>query len=427
MTGLIIYTLIITLLLISIWKNPGVTLVAVLCLFAIDQWGLVTSTFLRNNSSLSNIILGSLVLVGFLKSLLTGRINKFHLTWNKSYLVSIILVTYSAVSILWSPMYDTALDKWIDQAPYFIVMVWLMPLTLNNAQYVEKSLTIFQIMGIFLVLLFLFFVEWEGRGIVIDGQQSLALPLAIAQLAAMTFFSSLFYKNNRFNLVMIYRLVSMCLPLALIFQTGSRGPIFSVVICGLLFLPFYLNVNNLRGVIAFSIIISVAALASFYSFNEFSSTDTRWSDKELTEDMLGRFNNIGILLDKWADGNALDWLFGLGSSASFSPNILGFYPHNVPLEILAEEGLVGFSLFIIILFISLKYIIKHIALNKLDLEGKAASIVFSAATIFMLLHSIKSGAFVGSSYLLMTFVVLERYYYLRLIRLKRVINNSKVM
>jgi hypothetical protein len=115
-------------------------------------------------------------------------------------------------------------------------------------------------------------------------------------------------------------------------------------------------------------------------------------------------------------------LFGLGSSASFDPAILGFYPHNVPMEILAEEGLIGFGLFAYLFFLTLQYIRKHISLSSRDSGGRYAVAIFSAGALFMFLHSLKSSSLIGSSYLFMIFVVLERYYYLRLERMRHNIN-----
>jgi len=417
MFGLATYGLMILALVVGIWRNPGVTLVAVLCLFAIDQWGLVSSPFLWENSAISNILLGSIVLIGFIKSFLSGRIVRFYFRKNKIYVVSVIFLLYAALSILWSPVQALAAEKWLDQAPYFIVMVVLMPMTLNNPYLVEKSLLFFQAFGTVLVVLFLFFVEWRGRGIVVEGAgDGLALPLAIAQLAAMTFFASLFYRHNKFNFVMVFRIASMCMAVFLILLTGSRGPLFSLVFCGAIFFPYYLQSKNIKNIVSGMVVFAIVGTALYVGFNQFSSMDTRWSQEELSEDMFGRFHNTAIVLSAWADGNILIWFFGLGSSASFDPDIYGFYPHNVPMEILAEEGLIGFGLFLYLLVLTLQYVRKHIKLSKTDSDGHYAVAVFSAGALFLFIHSLKSGALVGSSYLFMIFVVLERFYHLRLDR-----------
>ncbi len=51
------------------------------------------------------------------------------------------------------------------------------------------------------------------------------------------------------------------------------------------------------------------------------------------------------LLSYWFSKGPIYWMFGIGSSASFHPNIVGIYCHVVIVEVLCELGLLGLGLY----------------------------------------------------------------------------------
>lgn len=421
MIGLVSYGLIILLLVVGVWLNPSITLAAVLCLFAIDQWGMLSSPTLRANSAISNLLLGSIILLGFLKAFFMGRIQPVSPNKDPVLFLTIALVAYAIVTCLWSPMGAFGFSYWMDQLPYYIVMVILMPLTLNSHGEVANALRVFQFLGAGLIALFIFFAQWSGRGIAIEGSREvLTLPLALASLAATVFFVALFDSNKKVGLWLIFRLACMGMAVALIFMSGSRGPVIGLVLAAGLLFPVYTNMTNVRGFFGLMALGGVLAGFLYYGYTVLTAGDTRWSREEFTEDFYGRFYAISTVLGEWADGGPVAWLLGIGSSASFLPRLGGIYPHNVPGEILAEEGLIGFVIFISICWITFRYMRWHIQLCKFDPESRAVVAVFGATAVFLFFNSFKTGALVGSSYLFMIFVVIERYFQLRVIRLQEI-------
>ena len=103
------------------------------------------------------------------------------------------------------------------------------------------------------------------------------------------------------------------------------------------------------------------------------------------------------------------WVFGLGSSASYDKEIVGFYTHVIPIEILAEEGLFGFSLFILIIIFSIQNIIKIVRLVDRVGLNRNVIVVLGSSSLFMLIVSFKSGALVGAYYLFLFPILIERY------------------
>ncbi|HNK51686.1 MAG TPA: hypothetical protein PKX75_21965, partial [Nitrospira sp.] len=69
--------------------------------------------------------------------------------------------------------------------------------------------------------------------------------------------------------------------------------------------------------------------------------DVRWSESKMVSDLDGRWEMAAKLLSAWWGEGPATIFGGLGNSAAFDPHIVGFYPHILPLEILAEEGVLG--------------------------------------------------------------------------------------
>ena len=102
-------------------------------------------------------------------------------------------------------------------------------------------------------------------------------------------------------------------------------------------------------------------------------------------------------------------LIGLGNSASYDPRILGIYPHFVPLEVLAEEGLIGFGLYITILFCSMRSCLR--CFRNIANEPRERLLLGGLVGLYMftLLLSFKQGSLLGNLEVFMLSIILGRY------------------
>ncbi|HEU4684704.1 MAG TPA: hypothetical protein VFS39_09420, partial [Nitrospira sp.] len=87
----------------------------------------------------------------------------------------------------------------------------------------------------------------------------------------------------------------------------------------------------------------------FWTEHDYGGRVDRWSERSAQESVAGRLSNAMLLL-RLAYQAPDTVLFGLGNATAYDPRVLGIYPHFVPLEVLAEEGLVGFALYALVLF-----------------------------------------------------------------------------
>ena len=319
----------------------------------------------------------------------------------------LLLYCYVFISCFWSPVLDVSLFNFKTAFPYIVLVVLVTPLVINSLNDIKSMLTFFIVFGSILLVLLLFFTEWDYRTIVLAGNKFnlKTNPLAIANFSGYVFIVSMLASNLTKLKYLKWFVAVLCLVIAV--KTGSRGQFVFMVISVLLFTP--MTKSKMRIGNMFPLIFGVCVLLaiSYWAMTEFSGTDTRWSGDKMDSDFSNRLGAAFGLLGVWVK-SPFTILFGLGSSASFSNQIFGFYVHIVPLEILGEEGLIGFFIYLLILYKLYKAVVRMSLLTKNDGDNRAVLATFSALVFFMLLLSLKQGSFLGSTYLFSLIVVLSR-------------------
>lgn len=355
--GLAAYVIIVSGLFFAIWKRPAVALAGVLCMFGLEQWGQATTPFFAQHQTATNLVIGSLLgmalVVQFAKHGMTMLAGYSLTGW-----LTLILFLYAFGSAQWAPRADLSLKLWADRWPYIVTFIILGPLVVaeyEDLEAVDKTLVFLAgALSAFLLL----FVSWEGRRIVLG--QDLGNPLApaaMAGFAAIVIILSNPWGRSRIMFLVKWTIVLICL--ALIVRSGSRGQLLGVLAVSFLCWPLCRGLGNAKqiGILAattlFLCSVTSWVVDELWSRPEYVMYAGRWTGDAAEEDMGGRFQNASFLLHLWF-GSLDTIVFGLGNSASYDPRILGIYPHLVPLEVLAEEGLIGLSLYLVLLFLAIR-------------------------------------------------------------------------
>jgi len=396
---------VLAIVLLRVNKNPATVYAYMLSIYAWEQWLQAKDVFFVNNASFINVTSGIVVLIAVLITWLRNK----GIFVNINYISRMILLLYCYVfiSCFWSPVLDVSLFNFKTAFPYIVLVVLVTPLVINSLNDIKSMLTFFIVFGSILLVLLLFFTEWDYRTIVLAGNKFnlKTNPLAIANFSGYVFIVSMLASNLTKLKYLKWFVAVLCLVIAV--KTGSRGQFVFMVISVLLFTP--MTKSKMRIGNMFPLIFGVCVLLaiSYWAMTEFSGTDTRWSGDKMDSDFSNRLGAAFGLLGVWVK-SPFTILFGLGSSASFSNQIFGFYVHIVPLEILGEEGLIGFFIYLLILYKLYKAVVRMSLLTKNDGDNRAVLATFSALVFFMLLLSLKQGSFLGSTYLFSLIVVLSR-------------------
>ena len=262
------------------------------------------------------------------------------------------------------------------------------------------------IVGGIISILLLTTVEWQDRGITIGTRTG--NPLATAQMAGYAILAALLYNSQKpkelvFFIIKI-TVAIVCLLVAI--RSGSRGQLLAAFIALVVFWPLAYRVKNVFGFI-FAVIIFCALIYLFnYGLQQFWSDHDRFSLDRSNADIKGRFDMSLLLLADWFV-NPFAVFAGLGNSAAFA--VLGTYPHILLFEIIGEEGLIGLSLYALILYFLYKNINGLAKLCRNHESCRKTLAVLSSFALFTFLLSMKQGSLIGSQEFFMMTMIIARY------------------
>ncbi len=216
----------------------------------------------------------------------------------------------------------------------------------------------------------------------------IAVSRSLAVIAAMVTIIGI--RKNGIKL--FSSLILLSLILLAIVATGSRGPLASffagIILFTLLFeSPPYRSRLLLVGFIAVAIVLGLLFLLP-------ESLTTRFiqmtqGDIIVTADGVERISTIAtrlnfwdISIKRWLD-NGFSFLFGIGAggfSSLFVWKDFRWYPHNIFIEVLLEQGILGLIIMLIMIIVSLKYLFQ---IKRLEIISEHSSVwIASMLVIF---------------------------------------------
>lgn len=412
MIGLSVYTAIAGSLFITLWRYPAVALAGVLCMFGLEQWGQATTTFFAQHQTATNYLIGGILVI----ALAVQGIKRGFRIFSEYPLIgwlTLALFLYAFISTQWAPRPDISLNLWTGRWPYIVIFIVLSPLLITEDRDLRVAYASLILVGGVLATLLMFFVKWEARRIVL--QHDLGNPLSVAAMGGMVMLILILadpWPESKIWFPVKWALVAICL--ALIVRSGSRGQLLGVLLVSIACWPISRRLIHLKQFAFLAFIILFLGTATNYAFQEFWVQENygkhaaRWSEQSAQDDMSGRLSNALLLVRFWFSSPETV-LLGLGNSASYDPRILGFYPHFLPLEILAEEGLIGFGLFIMILYCALRTTFRSLRMVANNREERLLLGGLVGLCLFTLILSFKQGSLLTNLEPFMLAVVLGRY------------------
>jgi hypothetical protein len=404
--GLTTYSAILIGLLINTIRRPATVLGAVLCMYGLEQWGQGNIPLLLQHQTLTNFIIGGLVLLaGGLSVFRGGHLLSHYPTvgW-----ATLFLIGYSFVSSLWTSRLDLSAKQLIDSIPYFATIVLATPLIFSKEQHFKEGLLSYMVVGSVLAILVLSFGNWGLRGLSL-GWQTQTNPLALAQMAGGVVLALLLLniRGNAMWLLLKWIVAALCI--VLVVRTSSRGQVLALLVAGILCWPMSRRVNNLWTLVSWAFAIGMALIITGIALDYYFKGDPRWEIRNAIFDAEGRLGLAFTLLQHWIDGGPLSILFGLGNSASFDPKIVGFYPHVMPLEVLGEEGVLGFTLLGYVVIASIRNTLRAYRKMEKNPEARGVLATLAALSLMTFILSFKQGSLLGSTELFLYVILLGRY------------------
>ncbi|MCI0559014.1 MAG: hypothetical protein MN733_11000, partial [Nitrososphaera sp.] len=336
MIVLLVYGAIVGALALSTIRHPATAIAGVICVFGLEQWAQGSHLFFVQHQSITNYIIGFIVLLGLAKKIYRGQ--PILSGYPAVGLLVFTLFLYALVSTRWAPYPEQSLSGLLSQGPYIITNIFLSPLLFSNGEDLSRALRATLALGAVLVFLLLFTVEWEYRSIVFPGADHNGNPAAIGSLGGTIFLLAAYFTWNRFKLLNVLKWVVVILGLMLAIRSGSRGQALGAVIALLAFWPVAYPLRNLRAYLLLGLGIVLIAVAISWGVDTFWSGSKRWTEEGMADSADGRLYRSAKIYEYWFTTPATIF-FGVGNSAS--RYLIGTYAHVLPADILCEEGIAG--------------------------------------------------------------------------------------
>ena len=390
------------------YRRPPVALVAYICMFGIEQLGQLYLSFVRSYGLFTNLYILTLVAVAVIYTILSGKLTLgFGTRGRKVRNFSVALFVFALVSLIWTPI--DAWELWTNQWPYFFVSLMFAPLLINRTDDLDYVQTTLLWIGGAMMIFMAFIPEWGNRSLIIsDTGEEIGLPLSLSQLSGYVLITaSIFFRKSNINTAWLSIIIVAALVVLL--RTGSRGQFIFSIFSVLVVTPLVWRRVTLKNAMQLMLVAGLIASVSFYAFDATVSFSGRWETGTMAEDLGARLDKAQILLAAWMS-SPLSIIFGLGNSASYSTELVGRYPHIVPMEILGEEGIIGFGLFCALIVTVVRQALRVNSLVILSEEIRRNYAASFACFVFTLLLSFKQGSYLDSSMIFFFAVLTERYF-----------------
>jgi len=377
-------------------KRPGIALALVWSMFGLEQILQVNFPIFLQYSWAINVGVGFAALIAVL-----GVLSKTNLKVNppKQMIFFGLLMGLCCLSLAWCPDYDTSFDELKKNFPLIVTFCLLAPLCVYRTEELQTAVNVMVCFGA-LVIFAMLFVKFGNRGFVVDyvGRKAVeANSLAASQFAGYVGICAVFSiysggKNNN-TIAVIFKVCVTLVAMYLIIRSSSRGQLIAFIATCFFWLPIAAKMAAKRStILALIFSFGVIAAGILTVGGQFSA---RWEIQHIESARDGRLQRNVDLIWIYLNEGPLAWMFGLGSSASFE--VVGGYPHNVPVETLTEEGLFGFALLTLIIGYTFKDALSTMRMQlKKEASDRINSSIVLALFTYDFMLSMKQGTLLGS-------------------------------
>lgn len=383
---------------VGIFFRPSIAFAAVITMFIVEQWAISGSYFFSRNQSLINVVVGLLAVQALGLSLFKGKA-KLNLQPKIAWAIY-GLFGLSLVSGFWTISPAVWFGWWSQQWPYIIVVIVISPLLISNLKEIKFNLLLILLISALFMLLLLTTREWSVRGIMypykirgaVLSSVDASTPLSISSLAGWAVLIAMLIDLPFKRIVNIFiRTMLVVLGLAFVLKTSTRGQLLAAIFCLIVFMPFAIDIRKAKAVVAYLFSMIFVGIILNLLFAAFTNT-LRWQSNNLVDGLYARVYPVVEVTSAWlSSDNPMHLFVGMGNSASYHPDIYGFYPHFVAIEVLVEEGVLGFTLFCIAIFTAYYSAAKLWYQYMNDSYVRRIIVTLAALVTFDLLISCKQG------------------------------------
>lgn len=324
-----------------------------------------------------------------------------------------VFISLVLVSLFYSPNLDLAQDKTIRllllTTPAFVYPFFV----LKSKESLTRFLIAIASVAIIMSLLSLPMIFQRGSAIDFVGfnegnYQGLARVTGVG-LVIILFLGVL---NSHLKRYRLFFLVSIAVVSITLLASGSRMPIIAVSVALIFIILSTVKIKKweLRYPKYFNkifIILALLAIPLMWAYNQgyFDAIIYRFEVLVSQGGGAGRTDRFITALEVWKDNFILGSGFG-SFSEFYDSNIVGDYPHNLFLEIASELGVVGLTMFTLLLAVAMFRFLKLGKIKKVRNNNLYTTVAIVFLVIF--LNAMVSGD-INSNRMLLTFIAIMSF------------------
>lgn len=332
--------------------RPIWALVMVITMYTLEQLLQSSGGFFLAIPALANITVAAVASIAALRVVATQE-RPFVGYFNRAWMVTLIIFTWSVISLLWTPSPESGGKLVSSGIPYFILFVVTAPILVLDVASLARLGRVLLILGGAIAAALVAnpeFRSWSGRQIFMLAGSVMSNPLATGELGGTLIITAVLLRGEGLSPVMVViRLIAFPLGLALALQSGSRGQLISAVIVCFLFYPIAKRITTVIGFVG-ALGATVIAYTAFSILAPIILTGygiTRWDTESIEGSVASRFQNVIDLMVAQFKA-PISWIVGLGYNAftAISDGTGDGYSHNLSADILTELGIPIFALYV---------------------------------------------------------------------------------
>ncbi len=391
-------------------RRPGVLIGFTFCIFGLQQALRAHSDWLAAHYMLINYCDGGLNLLGIAAAFARQRLTLRSMPRVAWFVYGLLL--YALLSWFWSVSRQDTLERYALAAPSLTAIAILMPLVICKARDLQDAVYTVLILGC-PVLLSMLGANWTGRSLEFDtwaaAGQAAGNPLAVASVAGyIAIAATLMNYRGLARIWQPLRWAIVILAILIIFKSASRGQLFACLLAVIALLPVSRRLSKASGLVGTAVGLFLLSLVASVLFAHVAALQGgRWDWTTMFQTYEGgRVDTSLTVLKAWVHAGPLRWLIGLGSSGSFA--VIGFYPHMVPAEVLAELGLVGAGLYGAVLYLTIRSLRRMWPRFADFPEARGILAVWGAIFVFEFILGCKQGSMIGQPFFFAAVILIGR-------------------
>lgn len=295
-----------------------------------------------------------------------------------------------------------AFDKILIAFSYYVVLPFVLYNILTNAHLVKKFVSAASLAGMITVLIVIY-----AAGNPIDLLQNMerfhryslegANPIQLSRYLGMSILLLIWYLHVKGRVTYLIAIIPVIIAALLyMIATGSKGPLLSLFFSVAIIIIYIGNLKSMLGIVLFSSLIVGYVIFSGVLPADF--VQQRFIAKDIDE--YSRYDAYTTALSSYADSSWLARLFGNGTgdfAYLWNKTDVRDYPHNIFVEVLYENGLLGLSVFFLLVILPVLYGHRFTKAKKIKKQDSSSMLIVLSLYIFSVLNAQVTGD-IGSNF-----------------------------